>query len=45
MRKFAFLRSIVEYWRKLTSYHEMVAEGEATYSTASLNGNADEQYV
>lgn len=45
MRKFVFLRSIVDWWRKLTSYHEMVAEGEATYSSASSNGNADEQYV
>lgn len=36
-------RTILEYWRKLNTYHELAVEGEATYSSANANGNAEEQ--
>lgn len=36
-------RKFVAYFRKLNTYHELVADGEATFSNANANGNPNEQ--
>lgn len=45
MLQLGFWRTIVDYFRRWNTYHDLAAEGEATYSIANANGNADEQYV
>lgn len=43
MLQLGFWRTIVDYFRKVNTYHELAVEGEATYSTANANGDAEEQ--
>lgn len=43
MLELGIWRTILEYWRKMNTYHELAVEGEATYSNANANGNAEEQ--
>lgn len=43
--KLSIWRKILRYIRRLNSYHELIADGEATFSTANANGNPEEQSV
>ncbi|XP_055321230.1 anoctamin-5-like isoform X2 [Sitodiplosis mosellana] len=41
----SFWRSFVNYFRKINAYHELIADGEATFSNANANGNPNEQFI
>lgn len=45
MLELGIWRTILEYWRKLNTYHELAIEGEATYSNANAMGNPEEQFI
>lgn len=36
-------KKLVRYIKRLNAYHELVADGEATFSNANANGNPEEQ--
>lgn len=36
-------KKLVRYVKRLNAHHELVADGEATFSNANANGNPEEQ--